>query len=171
MTMVNRHDASFAAAMAEDSNMGMNPRWIAKHQAFVAEEIARAAHAGQVDKAGVDYTEHLKAVASGVEGDTLKAVAWLHDTIEDTGVTAEYLIKRSISPEIVEAVVAMTHLEGEPYFDYIARVKQNPLSRQVKLSDLANNSDLSRLNEVTEKDLQRLEKYKKAREILLQEEA
>ena len=171
MTMVNRHDAAFAAAMAEDPNMGMDPRWAAEHQAVVAEIIARVAHAGQVDKAGVDYIEHLKAVADGVEGDTLKAVAWLHDSIEDTDVTAEYLSKRGISSEIVEAVVAMTHLEGEPYFDYIARVKQNPLSRQVKLSDLANNSDLSRLNEVTERDLQRLKKYKKAREILFQEEA
>ena len=165
------YGAEFAREMAEDPNMGMNPRWIEKNQAFVAEKIARAAHAGQVDKAGVDYTEHLKAVADGVDGDTLKAVAWLHDTIEDTDITAELLARRGISGEVIDAVVVMTHLEGEPYFDYIARVKQNPLSRLVKLSDLANNSDLSRIPEVTEKDLQRLEKYKKAREILLEQES
>ena len=163
-----KYDAEFARAMDEDPNMGMNPMWIAKHQAFVAEEMARAAHAGQVDKAGVDYVEHLQAVANGVSGDTLKAVAWLHDSIEDTDLTAEDISRRGLSAEVVEAVEAMTHREGEPYFDYIARVKQNPLARQVKLADLANNSDLSRLPEVTDKDLQRLEKYKKAREILLQ---
>ena len=165
-----KYDAEFARAMDEDPNMGMNPRWIATHQAELAELIARVAHAGQVDKAGVDYTEHLKAVAAGVDGDTLKAVAWLHDTIEDTDTTADDLAQRGVAPEIIEAVVAMTHLEGESYFDYIARVKENPLSRQVKLSDLANNSDLSRIPEVTEVDLQRLEKYKKATEILLEQE-
>ena len=53
---------------------------------------------------------------------------------------------------------------------YIKRIRKNPLARAVKISDLKNNSDLSRLKEVTEKDLKRTEKYKKALDILLVEE-
>lgn len=158
-------------------------------QAEFAESIAREAHAGQVDLAGMDYVEHLKAVVVGVEEasgklaatgavpanqelagrlDTLRAVAWLHDILEDTELTAEDLSARGVAPDVVGAVECMTHAEGEDYFDYICRVKENPLARVVKLSDLANNSDLSRLPEVTDRDLRRLEKYRRAQEMLLE---
>ena len=56
--------------------------------------------------------------------------------------------------------------KNEKYFDYIDRIKATKLTINVKLSDLKDNMNLDRLKEVTEKDLKRLEKYKKAKEIL-----
>lgn len=129
----------------------------------VAREIARKAHQGQTDKAGKDYfSGHLTTVATSCSYDAAQAAGWLHDVLEDTEMTAEDLLAAGMSEEIVAAVETMTHRDGEPYMDYVARVKKNNLARYVKSKDLHNNMNLSRLEEVTEKDLARLEKYKKA---------
>ena len=92
-------------------------------------------------------------------------MALLHDTLEDTDV-APTLLERFFSPAVVAAVRLLTRPEDEDYFDYVRRVGENPLARAVKLADLSHNSDMSRLKTVTEWDLRRLEKYKKARAIL-----
>ena len=60
----------------------------------------------------------------------------------------------------------MTHEDDVPYLDYVAKLKDNPIARAVKLADLAHNSDLSRIGEVDEETKQRLEKYKKAMALL-----
>ena len=67
-------------------------------------EIAVKAHEGQVDKNGVAYILHPLAVAGLLETLELKTIAVLHDTIEDTDVTAEYLLEKGIPKHIVEAV-------------------------------------------------------------------
>ncbi len=130
-----------------------------------ADALAKKAHAGQVDKSGVDYINHPRTVASFVKEPKEIIVALLHDIIEDTDVTDKE-IKQIFGAEICEAVVTMTHLENEDYFDYINRVKTNPLSTTVKIADLKHNMDLSRLTHITEKDLKRREKYQKALDIL-----
>ena len=128
--------------------------------------LAKAAHAGQVDKSGVDYIEHPVTVASFVETDTQKAVALLHDVLEDTDVTEDEL-RSLFGDEITDAVVTMTHPEGMPYMEYIARIAENPLARSVKMADLRHNMDLGRLRKVTERDLKRVrEKYEPAMEYL-----
>ena len=132
----------------------------------LARALAAYAHLGQVDKAGNPYITHPLAVAEGVEGEDAKIAALLHDTVEDTFVTNR-TIRELFGDDVADAVDLLTHREGEDYFDYVRRAGKNPIARQVKLSDLRHNMDLSRLKEVTEKDLKRLEKYKKAREILL----
>lgn len=133
-----------------------------------ADTLAKKAHKGQVDKSGADYIDHPRTVASFCEDPKEKIVALLHDVIEDTDVTAEEL--RSVfGDELTDAVVTMTHLDGEDYFEYVARVKKNPISAKVKLADLRHNMETSRLTTVTEKDLKRVEKYKKARAMLLEE--
>ena len=63
-------------------------------------------------------------------------------------------------------IVCLTKKEGECYFDYIERVKQNDIAREVKLADLEDNMNLNRIQNVTQKDIQRVEKYKKAKRIL-----
>lgn len=126
---------------------------------------AEAKHSGQFDKAGVTYFEHPKEVANRVDGEEAKIVALLHDTVEDTDATVEE-IRGMFGDEIADAVAVITHGKEEPYFDYIERVKKNELARKVKLADLSHNMELSRLPVVTERDLKRLEKYKKAVEIL-----
>ncbi len=130
-----------------------------------AKEIAYQAHKGQTDKAGKPYTEHLEFVAAHVEGEREKCVAYLHDVLEDTDYAPEK-IKEIFGQEIFDAVCAMTHRKDEDYFDYVRRAAQNPIAIKVKEADLKNNMMLERLPKVTEKELERIEKYKKAYEIL-----
>ena len=128
----------------------------------LALSIARKAHEGQLDKAGVDYIEHPIYVASQVCTEDEKAVALLHDVIEDSSVTAEELLNAGLPETVVTAVQILSKKKGQDYQTYLKTVKSNPLARAVKLADLKHNSDLSRLETITDKDLERLEKYKKA---------
>lgn len=131
--------------------------------------IAEDAHKGQVDKAGVDYIQHPLFVASLVEGELAKTVALLHDVVEDSDWTLEDLRKEGLLEEVVQAVGILTKKRNENYEEYILRVKQNPLARQVKLADLKHNSDLSRLANVTDRDRKRVAKYQKAIAFLSEE--
>ncbi|MEQ3452478.1 hypothetical protein ABM133_08810 [Enterococcus cecorum] len=124
--------------------------------------IAEDAHKGQVDKAGVAYIHHPLFVASLVEGELAKTVALLHDVVEDSDWTLEDLRMEGLPEEVVQAVGILTKKRNENYEEYILRVKQNPLARQVKLADLKHNSDLSRLANVTDRDRKRVAKYQKA---------
>ena len=135
-------------------------------QSEKAYEIAKKDHLGQVDKAGEDYIKHPEKVASFVKTDEEKAVAYLHDVIEDTELTLEDLNKYDFSKEVLEAVDIITKKRGEDYQSYLNSVKKNKLARAVKLADLRHNSDLTRLIKVTEKDIKRKEKYQKAIDFL-----
>ena len=128
----------------------------------LALSIARQAHEGQLDKAGVDYIEHPIYVASQVDTEEEKAVALLHDVIEDSSVTAEELLNAGLPETVVTAIQILSKKKGQDYQTYLENVKSNPLARVIKLADLKHNSDLSRLSSVTDKDLERFEKYKKA---------
>lgn len=124
-------------------------------QSELAQSIAAAAHKGQVDKAGKPYIEHPAHVAASVQGDAAKAVAWLHDVVEDTPLTFADLREKGVAPEVIEALKLLTHDESVPYLEYVRSLKPNPLARAVKLADLRHNSDLSRLPRITEKDQRR----------------
>ena len=128
----------------------------------LALSIATKAHRGQFDKAGIDYIEHPIFVASQVDSEEEKAVALLHDVIEDSSVTAEELLNAGLPETVVTAVQILSKKKGQDYQTYLKTVKSNPLARVVKLADLKHNSDLSRLETITDKDLEGLEKYKKA---------
>ena len=128
----------------------------------IALAIAKKAHAGQVDKAGIDYIKHPIYVASQVTTEQEKAVALLHDVIEDSDITVEDLLVSGLSNEVVTAVQILTKKKGQSYQEYLEKVKSNNLARVVKLADLKHNSDLSRLKSVTNKDYDRVEKYKNA---------
>lgn len=129
-------------------------------------EIASNAHAGQVDKGGKPYILHPIRVMMAQKSAETMIVAVLHDVIEqDTTITINYLIQMEFSNEIIEAINCLTK-KDEDYNQYLERVKQNTLAKQVKLADLADNMDLSRLLTVTEKDLKRQQKYLKASEYL-----
>ena len=132
----------------------------------LAFEIAKEAHAGQTDKAGLDYILHPLQVAAEMTTDEEKAVALLHDIIEDTDVTANELLAKGLPDNVVEAVKALTKKHNQNYAAYLAGVKKNRLATAVKLADLKHNSDLSRLERITQKDRERAEKYRKAIEYL-----
>ena len=127
----------------------------------LALSIARKAHEGQLDKAGVDYIKHPIYVASQVESEEEKAVALLHDVLEDSPITVEELLIAGLPEEIVTAVKVLTKKPMQDYQAYLETVKTNPLALVVKLADLKHNSDLSRLTSITKKDRERLKKYKK----------
>lgn len=132
-----------------------------------ARAIAESAHAGQVDKAGADYITHPLRVCDTVTGEQAKIVALLHDVVEDSDWTLEGLRQEGFSDAVVDAVDALTHREDEDYFDAVRRARDNDLARAVKLADLADNSDRTRLGMVTEDDERRLRKYAEARAIIL----
>jgi (p)ppGpp synthase/HD superfamily hydrolase len=125
-------------------------------------QIAVRAHKGQKDKAGHDYILHPIRVSERCDDPRAKIVALLHDTIEDTDVTADYLREEGFTEEIVEAVLAVTRSEGEEYDDYVRRAAQNELGRMVKRADLEDNMDIRRLPELTDRDVERLRKYLRA---------
>ncbi len=135
-------------------------------QSEKAYEIAKKAHLGQIDKAGEDYIKHPEKVAGFVNSDEEKAVAYLHDVIEDTELTLEDLREYGFSEEVLEAVDVITKKKGQDYQTYLNSVKENKLARVVKLADLCHNSDLTRLINITEKDIERKEKYQKAIDFL-----
>ncbi|HEK9698134.1 TPA: HD domain-containing protein, partial [Streptococcus equi subsp. equi] len=117
----------------------------------LAFRVAKKAHLGQVDKAGVDYIKHPITVASFVKTDEEKATAYLHDVIEDTSLTLLDLEEYDFPRSVIEAVDILTKKKGQDYQSYLNLVKTNKLARTVKLADLKHNSDLSRLSEVTNK--------------------
>ena len=135
-------------------------------QSEKAYEIAKKAHLGQVDKAGEDYIKHPEKVASFVSSDEEKAVAYLHDVIEDTELTLEDLREYGFSEEVLKAVDVITKKKGQDYQTYLNSAKENKLARVVKLADLRHNSDLTRLINITEKDVERREKYQQAIDFL-----
>lgn len=128
-----------------------------------ARKIAEKAHAGQRDKGGNPYILHPIRVMERCETELEKITAVLHDVLEDSEYTLEDLRKEGFADEILEALICLTHLEGEGYMEYIERVCKNPLATRVKYADLQDNMDLSRILHPTEKDYARLEKYKKAK--------
>lgn len=131
-----------------------------------AMKLCFEAHKDQVDKSGMPYVFHPFHVAEQMTDEATTIVALLHDVVEDTDYTLEDIAAEGFGKEILEAVALMTHEDGVPYLDYVAKLKENPIARAVKLADLAHNSDLSRIGEIDEETKQRLEKYKKARAIL-----
>lgn len=131
-----------------------------------AMKLCFAAHKEQVDKSGLPYVFHPFHLAEQMEEEDTTIVALLHDVVEDTQVTFADLEEMGFSREVIEAIRLMTHPEGVPYMEYVARIKDNPIARRVKLADLKHNSDLSRLDRVDEKALARVEKYRAAMALL-----
>ena len=126
-------------------------------------DIAKEAHKGQVDKAGNEYIDHPLRVMAAGHSVSEKIVGILHDVVEDTDWTFERLAAEGFTTEIIEAVKCVTkQWEDEPYDAFIERVKTNPLAVAVKINDIADNMDIRRLKELTDKDLKRLQKYHKA---------
>ena len=136
-----------------------------------AMRMAYAAHHGQEDKAGVPYVFHPLHLAEAMDDEVSCCAALLHDVVEDTDVTLDALAAE-FPAEVVEAVALLTHDPEEDYFDYIHRIKGNPIALRVKLADLAHNSDATRFAgvPVPEGRIGYLrDKYAKAKAILLEE--
>jgi hypothetical protein len=126
------------------------------------QKFVEEAHKGQTDKGGEPYVEHLKSVSDlvkGVEDQDLadaRIIGLLHDVVEDTDFTLSDLKKRGYSPQIVNAVDAITKRTNEAYFDYLDRVIANPLATVVKMADMEHNTTIERIKGLPPKEQERL---------------
>lgn len=126
-------------------------------------EIAINAHIGQKDKSGADYIFHPIRVMQRGETEIEKICGLLHDVIEDSAWTFERLKNEGFSEEIISVLKCVTkESENENYDTFIDRVMSNPVAIRIKINDLLDNMDITRLKELNEKDLKRLNKYLKA---------
>jgi (p)ppGpp synthase/HD superfamily hydrolase len=132
--------------------------------------VAAEAHAGQKDKAGAPYILHPLRVMLAMEDDEARMAAVLHDVVEDSGVTLDQLREMGFPESVVEAVDALTKRDDERgadnYLDFVVRAGRNDIARTVKLADIADNMDLSRIAAPTGKDLARVNRYRRATTLL-----
>jgi (p)ppGpp synthase/HD superfamily hydrolase len=136
--------------------------------------LALRAHRGQVDKAGQPYVLHPLRVMLALETDDERMVGVLHDVVEDSGkddpsrqITLADLRALGYLESVLAALDLVTRRDDESYEEFIARLLPSPIARRVKLADLADNLDLTRLPEITPKDSERLSRYLRARQTLL----
>lgn len=135
-------------------------------------EIAARGHRGQYDKAGKPYILHPLRVMVSLETEEEMICAVLHDVIEDTNITAADLLKEGFSPAVIDAILSVTKCDDDKdYFDFIMRAKANPIGRRVKMADLNDNLNLSRIINPSVEDFERIEKYRRALHILQYEDA
>ena len=120
------------------------------------------AHKEQEDKSGLPYVFHPFHLAEQMQDETTTIVALLHDVVEDTDYTLEDLKKEGFGDAVIDALALLTHDDDTPYMDYVARIKENPVAKAVKLADLAHNSDLSRMDTIDEKVMERYRNYQEA---------
>ena len=124
--------------------------------------LACSVHAGQVDKAGKPYILHPLRLMLSCDNDEEMIVSVLHDVVEDGNVKLVELLEQGFSQPIVAAIDCLTRRNNETYEEFIDRIKVNTLARKVKVKDIRDNMDLTRLVTVTDKDLSRASKYHKA---------
>lgn len=124
-------------------------------------------HKDQVDKSGMPYVFHPFHLAEQMDDEETTITALLHDIVEDTDTTFDDLRELGFSDNVINALKLMTHDKNVDYFEYVKKISKNPIARKVKIKDLEHNMDTSRLDEVTDKDLERVKKYKKCYKYLL----
>ena len=130
-------------------------------------QIAVTAHAGVKDRGGKAYILHPLNVMMRVDTEEEKIVAVLHDVVEDTDWTFEALREEGFSEIIIEALETVTkQFEDEDYEKFILRSQWNETGRKVKTADLRENLDVTRIGDLVEKDIERINKYKRALETL-----
>lgn len=133
----------------------------------LAFEIAKKAFASKKDKGGKPYFDHLVRVAKPfIEDDFLYSVAMLHDLLEDCPEWNEISLRHLFSENVVSTIVVLTKKNNETYDEYISRINESSWATKVKLSDLRDNMDITRLSDLGTKDFERLNKYLKAYKFL-----
>ena len=145
-------------------------------------KIAVEAHTGQVDKGGNPYILHPLRVMLSLDSEEERIVGVLHDVVEDCkGWSWERLKEQGCSDKLIEALKSVSKTPDEEkqfkemddpnkkmdhYLQFIKRAKANKIGRHVKAADIRDNLDISRIDDITERDINRLNRYKKALSIL-----
>lgn len=130
--------------------------------------IVSANFNGVLDKGGKPYILHCLRVMDSVKhlGPEVMQIAVGHDLVEDTDVTLDYLKEQGFSDRVIEAIKLLTHDQAMSYDVYIKRLSFNDDAKAVKKADLRDNSNISRLKGLRQKDFERLEKYNRAYQYL-----
>lgn len=131
-------------------------------------KLSFEAHKNQVDKCGMPYVYHPFHLAEQMETEDAVIVALLHDVVEDTDYTIDDIKEIGFSKRVIKALELMTHDKSVPYMDYVAKIKNDPIAKAVKIADLKHNSDLSRLDVVDDKARKRAAKYADAIKLLME---
>ena len=126
--------------------------------------IAAQAHQNQTDKGGHAYILHPIRLMMRLRttDEDLMCIAILHDCLEDTGVTVTALDAHGFPMRVLSALALLTHDPEDSYDVYICRIATNRDAILVKLEDLRDNSDITRLKGLRPEDLQRTQKYHRA---------
>ncbi len=124
--------------------------------------VCFAAHKDQLDKSGLPYVFHPFHLAEQMPDEDTTVTALLHDVAEDSGIRLDDLRRMGFNERVMNALSLLTHDPAVPYMDYVRALKSDPVAKAVKLADLAHNSDLSRLDDPCESDIERAEKYAEA---------
>ena len=128
-----------------------------------ARAIASIAHRGQTDKSGEPYIDHPRRIAERLTDPSQVAAAWLHDVIEDCGISAQDLAAAGIPGDVIDAVVLLTRSDEYTSDHYYASIRENPIALAVKLADIDDNTDEERLAKLDTETQERLrEKYRAA---------
>lgn len=127
-----------------------------------AMRLAFDAHKDQVDKSGLPYVFHPLHLAEQMQTEETVTAALLHDVVEDTDYSLRDSTEMGFPKPVMDALALLTHDPSVPYLDYVAKIKENPIARAVKLADLRHNSNTTRLETVDAKTEQRIQKYQAA---------
>lgn len=130
-------------------------------------KIALEVHSGQVDKAGEMYLLHPLRLMFKFHTEDERVVAVLHDVIEDGEITLENLKLLGFSDSVVNAIDCLSRRKDEKYENFISRLSIDKLARKIKIEDIKDNLDLTRLNYISDKELKRIEKYHRSLRLLL----
>jgi (p)ppGpp synthase/HD superfamily hydrolase len=128
--------------------------------------LACRAHTGQVDKAGAPYILHPLRLMLKFADEDARMAAVLHDVVEDGGVTWDELRKLGVPEQVIAAVDGLTRRESESYEEFIERAARDPLARRVKIEDVRDNMDLTRIGTLGAKDMERVQRYHRALQYL-----
>lgn len=117
-----------------------------------------------LDKGNQPYILHCLRVMNNLNTEDweLKAIAVMHDNLEDNVCTAKDLMNLGFSMRVIDTLMDLTHNKKDSYEDYIKRISLNEDAVKIKLADLKDNSDITRLKDLDLKDLKRVQKYHKA---------
>lgn len=123
--------------------------------------IAAEGFKNKTDKAGKPYILHCLRVMFNLnsDDDEINSVAVMHDCVEDNVCTIDDLVKAGFTYSVINSINLLTHDKNIPYQDYIKALANNEMARKVKLADLKDNSDITRLKGLNKKDFDRMEKY------------
>ena len=130
--------------------------------------LACRAHTGQTDKAGAPYILHPLRLMLKFADQDARMAAVLHDVVEDGGVSWDDLRKLGVPDNVIAAVDGLTRREDESYEAFIGRAAQDPLARRVKIEDVRDNMDLTRIGTLADRDWERVQRYHRSLQVLLQ---